>query len=144
MPNKLGYTYLFLAQPHFNYNENIIVGASIDILFEVFNKNGEQVSFTEEKKIILNDATFCCLSDLLQVSINKDTIYGFSFKPQYEKYECSVAFREVDYSLEIFVADYSEPIIVSKEEFISVLSANKFNFLNKDNISAQVPAYFIK
>lgn len=146
---RLGYSYLFLADKTIlNGDNEKIVSLSVDVVFKVYGKDGEELlcSNTDERAVcdVVNRKVYAC--DLFRCSVaNKKNLYELIPQPELLNLFGNVDFEVVGYTKELLIkADscMSTSIRISKEEFEDIFRNNFESFDTANNKSAQVPAYF--
>lgn len=155
MKYSLGYDYMFLAWDSFMYDGELIGGMSLDVLFHITDKNGEEVYFENmlecidkpiaELKNIDQLRNKVYLYDLYQCSYDKDEEFVFTPTKHMKYFPCA------GISIEImrFYKDLKEgcsfyPVEISEAEFRKIIKEHPENFDNSDNISAQTGSYFYR
>lgn len=145
---RVSYDRVFLAHPPFEYNGDLITGASLDLTVQCF-KDGKEVLFGENEGTS-EEGTFHC-------SVNKEHGFLVEQKPYEESWFDSINCKAVCFFLDYYegrVGDLyedwpkatanmpcsgSKP--TTKEEFIKVIQDHWENFDNSDNRHAQSCAW---
>lgn len=144
---RLGYDYLFLASPPFEYKGEIIGSISINVVFKVCGKNGEEFTYDEAKDhriyFTLNKDVYAY--QLFNCRIDWDNL--FVLEP---RLDLQRPLGKVSYSVEGYTKELKESIescmmksvIISKVEFEEILKQNFEKFDNSANKSAHNTSYF--
>lgn len=151
MKNKkgaLGYGYLFNYFGESRYENKVVTGAGIEILYHVFDNNGTEIEFEEE--IHLPELSGINLSRICEVSYDEKNAYKITKNLYVDnlfrllkgwKY---ITYEVVGYSIDVLTDNpCSEAISVTEDKFKKFVMDNK-EFNISDNVDAQVPFYFIR
>ena len=153
MNNKktIVYDYLFNYFGEDSYKGKIITGAGMRLAIKAY-KNGEEIKFTKEPSKCLDKNGFSCYWNyIFTVSFDKEKIYTISKNEKAEKLFClrdkydKIEAEVVGYFLDFITSlpddtPCSEPMDVSKEEFVEFIKQHIQDFDISDNIVAQVPS----
>lgn len=150
---RLGYDYLFLSNESFLVKEELISGLSINVLFKVFDKNGNEVLFESDElidqRLYFENGNSCYLSEFFRCFFDEKE--GFVLEPNIlllreSTYTISTEInsymKDINTGEKYMGLDISEPCKISKEEFEYILFDNKKQFDNSDNYPAQSTSYF--
>ena len=149
---RLGYDYVFIASKPFTYQGDDLLGLSIDVLFMVFDKKGNEIFFESEElsdqKFNFGNENLFYLSDVINCSF--DTKKILDFKPNFEiiskigdyvvQYKIDSYYKDIKGEFQGFLC--AEPTAISKDDFMDITKNNIEIFNNPDNYQAQSTAYF--
>ncbi|MED4057163.1 hypothetical protein ACQRXC_28700 (plasmid) [Niallia taxi] len=145
---RLGYDNILLPKKSFIYKNNYIGAMSFDLLFKVYDEEGNEKLFESEELIEqylqFNNGNSCCLSDLVSCSFDNKSI--IKFKPNVPLLKESG--YKVKWEIDSYWKDIDKGVLESEEisesEFMDILNSNKELFDNSNNYSAQSTAYFTR
>lgn len=155
-PKTIVYDYLFNYFGGDTFKDSVIMGASVAIAIRAY-KEGKEVKFTKEPECY--GKYFC---DIYSVSFDREKMFVvekdlkvdnlFRLVYGFDKIEAEV----VEYSLDCLSSltddirniipeelrnlPCSEPMVVSKDEFMMFLKEHVDDFDISDNVNAQVPS----
>lgn len=143
---RLGYHFLFSANPEFKYKNGDIGGMSFDVLFKMHDESGEEIFFESddegERVITSRNGKTYYLFELITCSFDREEI--ITINPN------TPLVKELDFSLSWEIESYFKAIDrgileseeITESEFMDIMKNNKDAFDNSDNRSAQTMAYF--
>lgn len=144
---RLGYDYLFLASPPFEYKGEIIGSISINVIFKVCGKGGEEFTYKEDKdhRIYLTVNKDVYAYQLFNCRIDWNNLFVLEPRLDLQRPLGKVTYSVVGYTKEVQDSIDScmmESVEISKGEFEEILRCNFEKFDNSDNKSAQNTSYF--
>ncbi|MBE7106122.1 hypothetical protein FT637_24875 [Bacillus cereus] len=134
---RLGHDYNFHVKKAFTYKNELIGGMSLDVLFKVYDKNGDEVLFESdqlnEQIICLENGETCYLTNFVQCYFDRNNI--FRFKPNVSLLEKS------GYIVQWEIYGYTKGLgdvfidgqCISTEEFMDIMKNNIDQFDISDN-----------
>lgn len=151
----LGYDFVFLARKPFLYKNENIGSLSLDVLFHVFDKKGNEVFFQNEDECIdqplfkrkdengeLKNIYLC---DLVQCSYDEEDDFTFNLMSSMKGFPyAQLTFEVVRFYKDRVNGCMYYPTEISEAEFRTIIKEHPKNFKNSNNISAQTTAYFTK
>ncbi|WP_253206832.1 hypothetical protein [Bacillus toyonensis] len=146
MKYRLGYDYVFIPNEPIAYKGEDVSSMSVDVLFQVFDENGQERLFDEkwlgEQRLLLKNGSSCYLTELVRCSFDKETILSFERNQRLlEGSGYTIEWKIDSYSKAVGIG-YSEAQEISKEEWMNMMVQYRELFDNRDNESAQSVAYF--
>lgn len=146
MKYRLGYDYVFIPNEPIVYKGEDVSSMSVHVLFQVFDKNGQERLFEDkeltEQRLFLKNGESCYLTDVVRCSFDKETILSFKRnKRLLEDSDYTVNWRIDAYFKDIGIV-YAKGQEISKEEWMGLMREYRELFDNRDNDSAQSCAYF--
>ena len=150
---RLGYDFLFLPNRTFKYKGELIGGASIMVLFKIYDVNGNEILFETEEEDLkeqplkIKNGEECYLCDLFYCSFDKDKFkedQTFDFSPTMNVImsNCRITMEIHSYTKDIEVRKVIlEPENISREEFNDIMLNNLERFDVTDNKPAQSCSY---
>lgn len=151
----LGYDFVFLAEKPFLYQNENIGSLSMDVLFHMFDENGNEVFFQNENECIdqpifkhkneygkWKDIYLC---DLFDCSYDKDTDFSFNSTSLREEFpHAQSTFEIVKFYKDRLEGQEFFPTEIDEKEFRKIIKEHPKNFDDSVNVSAQTTAYFTR
>lgn len=145
---RLGYDNILLPKKSFIYKNDYIGAMSFDLLFKVYDEEGNEKLFESEELIEqylqFKNGNECCLSDFVICSFDDKRIV--KFKPNVPLLRESG--YKVKWEIDSYWKDIDKGVLESEEisesEFMDIIKSNKELFDNSNNYSAQSTAYFTR
>ncbi|WP_075809817.1 hypothetical protein [Clostridium perfringens] len=148
---RLGYEYTFTPRRSFKYKDDVIDSISITILFNIYDKAGNEILFESkggeftEQKIKLDGIGKYYLFELLECYIfDKDLFLGeYSYKffptPQLLDSEYILMFKISKFTKDVILKDgFSKSIEIEEAEFNDIMRKNLGIFKDKIRIKSYI------
>ncbi|OQR53187.1 hypothetical protein [Bacillus sp. CDB3] len=143
---RLGYDYLFLPSKSFSYKSDYLGSMSINVLFKVFDGEGNEKLFESEElndqKLYFENGNSCYLTNLISCSFDRENILNFEPNILWIK-QCDY---QIEWEIDFYTKDLDEGILepknISEAEFMDIMKSNIDLFDNIDNYPTQNTSYF--
>jgi len=143
---RLGYDYLFLPSESFNYKDDFIGSMSVNVIFKVFDGEGNEKLFESEElndqKLYFGNDNSCYLTNLIRCSFDRENIIHFEPNIQLIQKSGYTLQWEIDFYTKDLDEGILEPKLISRDEFMDIMKNNIDLFDNRDNYPAQSTSYF--
>jgi len=145
---RMGYDNILVAKRSFIYKNDYIGSMSFNLLFKVYDDEGNEKLFESEELIEqyleFKNGISCSLSNLVSCSFDNKTI--IKFNPNVPLLKESG--YKVEWEIDSYWKDIDKGVFQSEEitesEFMDIINSNKELFDNSNNYSAQSTAYFTR
>lgn len=146
---RSGHDYLFLADNPFMYKGDYIGATSVNVLFKVFDAEGNEKLFEseelEEQELFSKDGKPYYLCDFINCYIDKEHV--LNFEPNmtvFREIGCpyTLQWEKSYYTKDILIGHTLHPKNISEDEFLEIMKNNMELFDIRDNLPAQTTTFF--
>ncbi|WEA41794.1 hypothetical protein [Lysinibacillus fusiformis] len=148
---RSGHDYLFVADNPFMYKGDYIGATSVNVLFKVFDAEGNEKLFEAEELEELEEQALCYkdgkpyyLDDFINCSIDKEHV--LNFEPNMSLIReiglpYTLSWEKTYYTKDILINHVLNPENISEDDFMDIMKNNMVLFDFSDNYPAQTSKF---